>query len=450
MGVSIVTHRSSRVRRWPWQGVLGKIATFVFSNKLLAMNSSIATDLSFGPKPGFFGLAALLRLNLSGVDLMPLCQSLIQNATENPDDACSLLDASVIFHFCGNQHLALQLQREALNLRRHYVLPARQPVKLRLLALMVPGELAANVPIECLLEASDIDLNIYYVTDGAFDPAEIPEHDVMFVAIGESVLSRPLLDAWLPLLTQWPRPVVVNPCHISRVARDAAACLLSDLDGVAMPPTWRVGRVALQRLAEGAAASAVLPPGVDFPLIVRPLDSHAGHDLYKVDGAAALLDILQSLPGDDFFVSPFIDYRSSDGLFRKYRVILVDGQPFACHMGISSHWMIHYLNAGMADSAEKRAEEALFMAGFEAGFALRHGAALRAINERIGLDYLGIDCAETTDGKLLIFEVDHAMVVHSMDPVDVYPYKQPAMQKIFSAFRAMLFKAAVLIENDEK
>ena len=104
--------------------------------------------------------------------------------------------------------------------------------------------------------------------------------------------------------------------------------------------------------------------------------------------------------------------------------------------------MIHYLNAGMAESAEKRAEEARFMADFDTGFAVRHAAAFKVINERIGLDYLGIDCAETRDGKLLIFEVDSCMIVHAIDPVDVFPYKQPQMRKVFDAFYRMLAHAA--------
>ena len=57
---------------------------------------------------------------------------------------------------------------------------------------------------------------------------------------------------------------------------------------------------------------------------------------------------------------------------------------------------------------------------------------------RIGLPYLGIDCAETRDGRLLIFEVDNAMVVHAMDDPGRYPYKRPVMDKVFGAFEAML------------
>jgi hypothetical protein len=99
------------------------------------------------------------------------------------------------------------------------------------------------------------------------------------------------------------------------------------------------------------------------------------------------------------------------------------------------------LNAGMTESAEKRAEEARFMETFDDDFAVRHAVAFRAIHERLGLDYVGIDCAQTQDGKLLIFEADSDMIVHAMDPVDLFPYKGPQMQKLFGAFREMLGNA---------
>ena len=61
--------------------------------------------------------------------------------------------------------------------------------------------------------------------------------------------------------------------------------------------------------------------------------------------------------------------------------------------------------------------------------------------ERVGLDYFTVDCAETEDGELLIFEADNTAVVHNMDLPDVFPYKPPQMRKIFDAFAAMLVAA---------
>ena len=107
-------------------------------------------------------------------------------------------------------------------------------------------------------------------------------------------------------------------------------------------------------------------------------------------------------------------------------------------MAISEHRIIHYHDAGMRESAEKRAEEARFVSDFDVDFARRHASALRAIADRVGLDYFAIDCGETPDGKLLLLEVGVAMIVHSMDSPDLFPYKAAQMRKVRDAFRAML------------
>jgi hypothetical protein len=120
----------------------------------------------------------------------------------------------------------------------------------------------------------------------------------------------------------------------------------------------------------------------------------------------------------------------------------VDRRPYACHLAVCDEWKVWYLNADMSGSAEKRLEEELFMVRFDEDFGRRHAVALAEIATRIGLDYFAIDCAETRDGKLLVFEADNASIVHNMDPQDVFPYKAPQMRKIFDAFVAMLDKYA--------
>jgi hypothetical protein len=111
-------------------------------------------------------------------------------------------------------------------------------------------------------------------------------------------------------------------------------------------------------------------------------------------------------------------------------------------MAISRDWMIHYLNADMFDNEANRAEEARFMASFDEQFATRHADALAEVHRRTDLDYVLLDCSETRDGKLLIFEVGTAMIVHMLDPAAVFPYKPPQMEKIFEAFERMLRRKA--------
>jgi hypothetical protein len=92
----------------------------------------------------------------------------------------------------------------------------------------------------------------------------------------------------------------------------------------------------------------------------------------------------------------------------------------------------------MSGSLAKRLEEETFMRTFDIGFGRRHQSVLSEVARRVGLDYFIIDCAETSDGSLLIFEADNTAVVHNMDPPAVFPYKPPQMRKIFEAFAAML------------
>jgi hypothetical protein len=82
------------------------------------------------------------------------------------------------------------------------------------------------------------------------------------------------------------------------------------------------------------------------------------------------------------------------------------------------------------------------MRTFEIGFGRRHQSALGAMADRIGLDYFTIDCAETKDGSLLIFEADNTAVVHNMDSPELFPYKPPQMRKVFDAFVTMLERHA--------
>lgn len=91
-------------------------------------------------------------------------------------------------------------------------------------------------------------------------------------------------------------------------------------------------------------------------------------------------------------------------------------------------------------SAEKRAEEAMAMARFDHDFAKRHGPVFETISERLGLDYVILDCGEMRDGRLVLFEASIIGWVHVSDPVDIFPYKPAAMQSVFDGFSDMLVK----------
>ena len=387
------------------------------------------------------GLTKLMRMAYADYDLAPLGAQLIERAATDTSGH-ALMDLSTVLQLRGDHDLALNLQAQAIKIQQLYSIPtSSNQITIRLLVIMGEGDLMSNTPVEFLLEDTDVAVDILYVTPEFPLPESLPEHEVLFVAMAQSDQNMTLLNELAETLSCWPRPVLNKPERIALLSRNQACALLKSAQGIAMPITARLDRHSLEQIATNQVPLTEMLENGEFPLIVRPVDSHAGKDLDKIEDTKALFNYLQDMHNQEFYLSRFIDYRSQDGLFRKYRIVLINGKPLICHVGISAHWMIHYLNAGMAESAEKRQEEAHFFSAFDSQFALKHAAAFNAIYQRAGLDYLGIDCGETADGKLLIFEIDSCMIIHALDPVDIFPYKQPQMSKVFAAFRQMLLDA---------
>jgi hypothetical protein len=384
-------------------------------------------------------LAKLFKMAFDGCDLKPLRAQITARAESDPQDAAALMDLCLIEQLLGNRAEGLQRQAQALRMERLYrsCWPASSQA-LHVLAFKAPGDVGTNTPIEFLLDDSDVVLHTFYVVPGQPAPNCLPHHDVAIVTPCDSDQNRPVLREIESLIPGWPCPVLNHPVGVCRSSREQMHSLLQTVEGLTMPATIRVSRAALEQMGRDSKLAGEFLREATFPLIARPVDSHAGRSLAKLDGPWSIAAYLASQPEAEFVISRFVDYRSSDGLFRKYRIIWVDRRPYPCHMAISDDWKVWYYNAGMAMSPAKREEEARFMARFDADFAHRHAAALAGIAGQFGLEYFGIDCAEMPDGKLLVFEGGVDLVAHDMDRPDVYPYKSAHMQRLFAAFRDML------------
>ena len=279
-------------------------------------------------------------------------------------------------------------------------------------------------------------------------PDTLPDHDVAIVVAPDGDAAQASMQIIAQLVAAWPRPVLNLPAAIGLLDRDRLYQSLHGIADLEIPQTARAGRAQLEQLAVGTLGLDTLLEDGGFPIIIRPIGSHAGFGLEKITDRDGLATYLAERTEIDFFISRYVDYAGPDGKFRKYRIVIVDGKPYACHMAIADEWKVWYLNADMALSVRHRLEEAMFMEMFDRDFGLLHAAALAELSARIGLDYVAIDCAETRTGSLLLFEADNTAIVHDMDPPSVYPYKSPQMQKIFKAVQAMLYRRAGRIAAD--
>lgn len=415
------------------------------------MNSLAARmwpDSQTVPEPAVlpYGPARLATALSRGQSVKDEQMTLVRRIISDITDAAALMDLSSLCRLAGEEERARQCQQHALEMRQIFRLPPAAGVtpSVRILMFALPGDFMANTPIEFLLDGSNVSLDIVYLMPGQLIPTDLPEHDAVFVGIAESAESRPTLLSLGTMLATWTRPVLNMPSRVLDLARERLFDVLAPVAGITMPTTVWVTRATLREIVVGTLRLEALARDLAFPIIARPAGTHAGAGLTKICDEGELLAYLLQQEGDDHYLARFVDYRSADDQFRKYRIAFIGGQPYLCHMAISSEWMVHYLNAGMQTDARKRAEEAANMQVFDTTFARRHATALAGIATTLDLDYFAIDCAEMPDGKLLVFEASTAMIVHRMDPPELFPYKHVQMDKVCRAFVDFLHAKSAL------
>jgi len=349
----------------------------------------------------------------------------IENANSEQDIANLFMRMFYIYAAYGLDNDALLMQQRALELRKCFRINAPKDTEIRLLSLVAAGEMTDNTPLDFVVEDTTIQLDLVYVNDNPREVLEVPTHDIVFLGLGESIKNNPILDYLAFVLNKWPRPIINLPVNVKKCGRVELSKALRNIDTIHIANTIAVCSID------------VVYKGVDF--VIRPVGTHSGKGFEFINSQDSLKTYLKGYKEhQDFYVSDYVDYKSSDGYFRKYRIALINGKPFVCHLAISENWVVNYISARMDLSELKRAEEELEMLQFESRFGLKHKRAFEAFHERIGLDYVVLDCFETKEGKLLIFEADPGSWIHATDSVEMFPYKKPVMEKAFSAFKRML------------
>jgi tetratricopeptide (TPR) repeat protein len=333
----------------------------------------------------------------------------------------------------GRHDAAAACFAAALRLQPLIIRPAAAaPAALSVLLLVAPGR--GNTPIDYFTRQAPYDSCILlFLPNFDYDVAALRTRaDVVFNLISDVDLGGDLLSAASDFIDRLGKPVLNHPDRIRPTDRDSMAHTLADLGDAVVPPTRRYSRAAL-------ADSAL---DVEPPVLLRPAGSHGGDDMELVTASDQIAALVAASRHDAFYLTRFVDYRSADGYFRKYRLIFVGDQILPYHLAIADSWKVHYYRTEMVRHAWMREEEAAFLDDARAAFAPRHIAALEAIRRAVALDFFGIDCGLDRDGRLVVFEVNASMLVHANDPEPVFAYKQAPVARIKRAFEAMLATAA--------
>lgn len=265
--------------------------------------------------------------------------------------------------------------------------------------------------------------------------AELPAYDVAFNAIGDEDLAGPTAANAARFASLCKTRLFNPPERIVRARRDRTLDLLACVEGLVTPMTVRLQAEGLA----GGVIAAARHAGIEPPFLLRPIGSHGGKGLQLIEPGAP---DAEPPPALAYYLTAFRDFRSPDGLYRKYRVIFVGGEPLPYHLAIAESWLIHYEHAGVERHPERLAEEMRFLQDPARAIGAEAMGAVTAIGEAMGLDYAGVDFGLMPDGRVLVFEANATMLAHPEAPGGPLAHKNPAIERIFAAFRAMLARAA--------
>ncbi len=305
--------------------------------------------------------------------------------------------------------------------------------------LLLVSAAGGNIPTGALLDDRCFKTTVL-VTDYADPAMSLPPHDLVFNAIGDADLCREGLEAACAVLARTQRPVINHPRAVLKTGRAANAERLRGVRNVVVP---RMATLPRRLLAGPDAAAVAAENGFVFPFLLRAPGFHTGRHFIRVDSPHSLGAALTQIPGDDVWLIEELDARDSEGLFHKYRVMIINRRLYPLHLAISRNWKVHYFRADMAHSAENRRKDAEFLDNMANVIGARAIAALERINATLGLDYGGIDFAVNAQGDVVLFEANATMVMIPLAPDEKWAYRRPAFDKVFAAVRTMLMERSV-------
>jgi Flp pilus assembly protein TadD len=341
------------------------------------------------------------------------------------------LALSHLFDALHDEAGASRHRLEALSRKQLYAGAATNATR-RVLVMAAPGDATTNTPLDFCVNHDVMALHVYYLVDADTPVPELPEHDLVFNAIGAAERSANAIERCSRFVASQSKPVLNHPKHLAQVSRSTLPATLRDVADCAVPETFRLARTDLAAVATESGSVA----GLKLPILVRPIDTHGGKGLERITASPEIADYLGHTGGEHFFVSPFVDYRSADSYYRKYRVIVVGGEPFPYHLAISDRWMVHYHRSLMEQHGWMREEEERFLREPRSVFA-GWDTVFRSIAEAVGLDYFGVDCAVGAEGGVLVFECGGDMLVQCMDSPELFAYKYHYVPRIFGALHTL-------------
>lgn len=258
--------------------------------------------------------------------------------------------------------------------------------------------------------------------------------DIIFNQISDADTHSKVLMKLLILIKNKKIPIINHPRYILETARNSIYARLKNVEKVKVPKTVKLVPILPEDIDK-----AIKKHGFSFPVILRKTGTHGGKSvklLKSFEDTKKLYDI--ALDGSAFYLIQFFDYKE-EGVYKKLRLVVVDGKAYLRHVIFSDNWIIHSRSRDFMNKyPEYQEKEIKIIESFEEDLEKKLKKTINTIYKKIKLDYFGIDCTLDKDNNIFIFELNanmNVLINTGSNPIFV---KQ--IDKIKVAIKNMIFK----------
>lgn len=273
--------------------------------------------------------------------------------------------------------------------------------------------------------------------------SEMPEFsipDFAFNRICDPDTNKKGLELAQRIIVDNKIPVLNHPEKVLATRRDAIYQRFANYPGIVVPKTIRITPKYSRDVRELFERGEI-----SLPCIFRPAGGHKSRGVFLIKDPSDVNELeCYAFDGRDYYISEFYDCRDSDGLYRKFRAIYVDGKIYPRHLFVSDDWCVD----GKTKYTEEKYfnEERYFMDNFQTYLGEEVMSRLNGFCATIGLDLFGLDLNLRPDGTLVLFEANSCMSVFHKPKRD---YLEPYVENIRMATREMLLRFYQTLSNKD-
>lgn len=230
-------------------------------------------------------------------------------------------------------------------------------------------------------------------------------------------------------------PFFNPPSLIMNTARDKIYQLLQEVDKLKIPKTVKINPKSPSDIYD-----TIKKENLKFPVIFRQAGDHGGISTIKIDDDTEEFNAF-ALDGKEYYLTQFVDY-IENGIYTKYRLVVVEGEVYIRHVIFSDSWLIHNARREYMDKhIEYQRKEAKLLKSFESQIKPKIQVVIHTIYKRLKLDYFGIDCTIDKNMNVLAFEINANMnILNDLGGIDSGEVWNEQIKLIKKAVTQMIIK----------